>query len=211
MYTGWQHSYSVFCSFLYIAVLGLYRTHRVVVKYAPKPVPLLLSGLLGVYLVSLGFWIVRNHPYQYVYFNYPARQHAEENFELDRVGIALYDIYNELLRIDSRERITISGGVAAINLLMPEERARIVAVQDMRFAPDYRLVHSRGHIDHRRFFPGYQKIYNITVDGFEVAALHKYIIETGHFDPMAHLAVSTVSSSNPENANSVIDGNTDSG
>ena len=138
-------------------------------------------------MATLGLWILQNHPYQYVYFNILARPHAEENFDLDYWGVGMENIVRELLRRDEEAKINVaffnpdtaelSGpetltdrNLQVLSMLTAEEKARIIPTSS---EPDYIVMFSRGHINKRRSIEGYQKIFNITVDGYEIDSLWK--------------------------------------
>ena len=162
---------------------------------------------------TLGMWIINNHPYQYVFFSEFARGFAEENFTLDYWHVSKVDTLHEILRIDDRERITVAmhhGGGHVSLMLEPEKRERII-LTSIRFAPDYIIMGSRIHInDRRRSIRGYERIFQITVDGFAINSLYRYLIQSAHFDNNVYRVILSIdSSNNQELVQNIIDSNMD--
>ena len=181
MYTGWRHSYFIFASFLYIAVTGLDYIYTLCKR--TKISSICFSAVFFGYMISLGWWIAYNHPYQYIFFNEISRgKFADQNFVLDYYGVSTNDILREILKIDSRSQIIIgynNTNNIYLEMLTPEERLRIKRLgheleADPAVKPDYIIRGSRGHIRTREDFNDYEKIYNITVDNCEIISLHKY-------------------------------------
>jgi len=211
MYDAWRHVYFMFAPFLYLAVLGLKFAYtrclsaRLSVK---KKIPTIAFYILFFgYMSTLGFWIVRNHPYQYVYFNEFMRgDRAEHNYPLDYWSVSQADILRELLDRNDDPMIRVEHAPWSPLILRPEERDRLVRVP-FDFAPEYVVRGSSGHW--RSPGQGFELIYNITVDGMEISSLHRYLIEPGHFDLDALSLVADISSNHPEFVEYLFDGNLD--
>ena len=83
LYDGWRHLYFLYPSFLLISVSGLYKMK---VSFFKKKLNIfyILIILLNTPTV---FWMFKNHPYQYVYFNALAGKEFNTNFEMDYWGL----------------------------------------------------------------------------------------------------------------------------
>jgi len=213
MYDAWRHVYFMFAPFLYLAVLDLNFIYTRCVRLSArlsvnKRIPITAFCILFFgYMSTLGFWIVRNHPYQYVYFNEFARgDRIEHNFQLDYWSVSQVDILRELLGRNDNFLIPVEHSIWSPLILRPEERERLVFVP-FGFAPEYVVRGSSGHW--RSPGQGFELIYSITVDGMEISSLHRYIIETAHFDCGAPDLISEISSNHPELVKYLFDGNMD--
>ena len=180
MYEGWRHVYFIFCPFLYLAARGIHQIYSVARKYSSSSklqiASVLFYGFFSAYMIILGSWIVQNHPYQYVYFNRIARPYAEENFTLDYWHVATADIVREMLRLEKRPQIVVGFSsmfaVQSLLILTPEERYRIL-VKDK---PHYHyFIFSSREYNGRINIEGYQKVFNITVDGCEIGSLFRRV------------------------------------
>jgi len=198
MYVGWRHAYGIVPSFLFLAVFGLHWISSYL-SIKRKVMEFGFACIVGISLLHSLAWTVINHPYQYVYFNVIGRQFAEEKFELDYWGVSITDIYFEMLRNDNRSHITVGvvGAHGSFAMLPPEYQARL-STRDRRFAPDYIVMGTRGHISSRGAIDGYEEVFYIMVDGFRISGLHRYLIQPAHFDATAYRLVQSITVSNNE-------------
>ena len=225
MYVGWRHTLFLFASFLYISVLGVHylfqnwdaasrhisKMLNKIIGARMRRIPIAVAYVLMiVYLSTLGWWIARNHPFQYVFFNEFSRGFAEDNFELDYWGVSQMNMLRIILGFDDRERITVAYRPSHWHsaLMLPDaERLRFEATAVL-LGPDYLITTSRGHVATRRApVPGYEKIYAIEVNGMAISTLHRYLIQPWHFDRNALYNAHIVSASVNEGLYYLLDGN----
>jgi hypothetical protein len=154
VYDGWRHLYFVYPAFVFLAVVGLV-TLAGLVRRVRFAVPALLAAC-AVPVVVTGWVMVRDHPYQNVYFNElagPDLQTIKGRYELDYWGLSAREGLEKLLATDPRPVINVVGDTAPIELslmmLPPEQRARVRLTDDYSQA-DYFLSHYRN----QREFPG---------------------------------------------------------
>ncbi len=79
VYNSWRHLFYIYSGFLLLAVWGIQ-------WLLTSPWKWMRVGALVCLLVqagSIGAWMVRNHPYEYVYYNALAGDRPEERFEQD--------------------------------------------------------------------------------------------------------------------------------
>jgi len=96
-----------------------------------------LPALLVVGLLPVGHFMVKNHPFEMVYFNRLAGKNLAQvahKFEMDYWGLSYRRGLEYLLRHDSAEKIKIQvanllPGKLNASILRPEERKRLVFVQ----------------------------------------------------------------------------------
>lgn len=85
LYNGWRHFYFVYAV---IAIFALFGFQALLTLAKKKSFAVYIP--FGLYMASLVLWIGRNHPSEFVYFNYPARSYASQNMDKDywNVGAA---------------------------------------------------------------------------------------------------------------------------
>jgi hypothetical protein len=158
VYDGWRHLYFIYPAFVFLAVVGLATligVARVLARRARFAVPALLAAC-AVPVIATAWVMVRDHPYQNVYFNAlagPDLNTIKHNYELDYWGLSARAGLEKLLARDTRPVVTIIGDTNPIELslmmLPPEQRARVRITNDISRA-DYFLSHYRN----TREFPG---------------------------------------------------------
>ena len=63
-----------------------------------------------VILSNLGYnliWFLKNHPHQYVYFNFITKDYAMKNFDLDWWGVSHKSSIEYILANDEKDKIKI--------------------------------------------------------------------------------------------------------
>jgi hypothetical protein len=139
-------------------------------------------------MVVTAVWLVRNHPYQYVYFNMPVAPYARENFDRDYWGVSGNGNLDYILENDSRENFTISPTHPSTwNMLNEQDQSRALWLEnplswaDFHFQPEMSLNHqySPDYIIpyiHGNIIPditGYQGIHDIESGGIVLSRLYR--------------------------------------
>lgn len=121
MYDSWRHAYFIYPAFLLLAVKGF--TILKELKIRGRSYGSVITTLTFACLLSTGWWMKKNHPYQNVYFNFLAGHHWKDRFDLDYWGLSNRQALEYILDHDSREIIKVQ----ALNpVLMPLEMAKTV-------------------------------------------------------------------------------------
>ena len=193
MYNGWRHAYSIFCPLLFIAVYGLSSACEF---FRQKHIPAIwyriaryiATGSVAVSMIVTTVWLIRNHPYQYVYFNMLAASYAKENFDRDYWGVSGNDSLDYILENDSRENISISPPHPSTwYMLNKQDQSRTLWLEnplswaDFHFQPETTINHqySPDYIVpyiHGNIIPditGYQGIYDIESGGIVLSRLYR--------------------------------------
>ena len=145
LYNGWRQMYFIYPAFVVIATRGLVALWNVSGRrQLLKP---LLVLTVGLSLSYTAYWMVRWHPYQYLYFNVLAGQ-SSKRFDVDYWGVAyrepvlailnqdptkkyaIYDAYSDGPIFDNPKRIhwgywQLPHGINILNLSL-NHRARII-------------------------------------------------------------------------------------
>ena len=145
LYNGWRQMYFIYPAFIVIAVRGLVGLWNICKHH--KILKSLLVLTVTLCLSYTAYWMVRWHPYQYLYFNVLAGQ-SSKRFDVDYWGVAyrepllailnqdpskkysIYDAYNDGPIFDNPKRIhwglwQLPHGINVANL-PATERARMI-------------------------------------------------------------------------------------
>ena len=178
LYDGWRQLYFIYPAIVLLSVGGLQAINNKHVFGVP------LAGLMAM-LISLQIlfnvsWMIRNHPFQHLYFNGLITLLSSQNsFERDYWGVTDVKGLEFILANDARNRLTIrSLGVTstqqAIELLKPEDRKRMTLVP-LNFESDYILTNYRFYDGSKFENPDkvYAVFYEIVVDARPVLTIYR--------------------------------------
>ena len=177
MYDSWRHHFFMYPALILLALTGMQATwklFRVRKPWLPDAVvKVLIIGMLIVEMAGTTIWMVRNHPYQNVYFSpvIGGIRRAEKLFVLDYWGLSYKEGMEYIAATDPRPVIRIAvantPGVLNIDMLPAADRARM-QLQD-RSNADYFLTNFR---DERSPVP-LPLVHAITVNGIRILGIFK--------------------------------------
>lgn len=104
LYNGWRHLYFIYPAFILVSIHGLYslliwaKSRRILQRIIPITV--------AISIIWTGTWMVRNHPYQYLYFNILAKNWVR-NFDVDYWGVAYKRPLEKILKQNPNETVVI--------------------------------------------------------------------------------------------------------
>ncbi len=141
LYDGWRQMYFLYGPFLLLAIIGFVTLSRLLTHHRRFPYGKnILIGLTVVSLLITGTWMVRNHPFENVYFNFLVRN-PNKTFELDYWGLSYRQAWEYLK--DTPGQLVVSvhefPGVENIFFLTPEDRTRITLTEPEN--ADYIMTH----------------------------------------------------------------------
>ena len=84
LHNDWRHFYFIYVFFIYFFCLGI---HIIYYRFGSRSIKNLLSISILISFIIQIFWMIKNHPYQNVYFNSFSKSGAR-NFELDYWGLS---------------------------------------------------------------------------------------------------------------------------
>ena len=172
IYNGWRHCYFAFPCIVYFAVFFIQKVCDSGKKALKTTV---LAFLCGAFLYN-GFWIVKYHPYEYVYFTPWAKNHSNA-FSGDYWGISTRALFEYITENDPERMLKINHvhtPAGSINRgLLPEEESKYLELTyEVLDDVDYYLVCRDDipsvDVDLPR---GFKKVFHINVDGDEIAAV----------------------------------------
>jgi hypothetical protein len=168
IFDEWRHVLFLYPAFLIIALEGLAWATMVLKGIWRK----IVYGILLIQLITTGFWMLKNHPFEYMYFSLPAGW-VDGQFELDYWSLSYRAGLEWIVKNDARERINVHvvarTGKAAADTLPLEEWNRLYFVEQNE--ADYILDNFRGNA-YQRVLPEEKKVHAITVDGMEILAIY---------------------------------------
>lgn len=175
IFDEWRHVYFIYPAFLIIACTGIKYAYESFANIRPAYALHVFLSLGLLHVLCIGFWMMRNHPFQYVYFSVPSR-FIEGNFELDYWGISFKQGLEKVLEIDPAERIPVvvyaSSGTDNTNSLTREQRGRLLVHARGDAHGKYLLDNFRGR-EYKRQFDEKDKVASVRVSGMEILAIYK--------------------------------------
>jgi hypothetical protein len=173
LYDGWRHFYFLYAPIIALAVMGVAeaRSFAFLIWKAGYTVRLAVS-LIALMLVfaPVCFWMIRNHPFQYVYFNSLARPSAFNLFEKDYWGVSEIKGLEYIMRTDARSTIRLvnEGPILQISEMLAEkDRLRIEWVKTPEEA-DYRILTFRTKLSDAVFG---NEVFFVKVDGHRILSV----------------------------------------
>ena len=177
LYDGWRQLYFVYPAFLLLSVCG---AHSIISQklFGAK----VAQWVVIAFAVQITFnmtWMIRNHPYQFLYFNELFSTSDKYKYEYDYWGVTNLKGIQFILSNDSSERITIKplGATAieqSISIINSADRKRLL-FDPMNGSPDYILTNYRGFDGSRLTRPSdtYVVFYELVVGGRPALTIYR--------------------------------------
>ncbi|RCH55823.1 hypothetical protein DJ568_03440 [Mucilaginibacter hurinus] len=173
VYDAWRQVYFVYPAFVMIALAGFVNLYRAINLKAAK---LVLTGVLTVSMAVTAAFMVRNHPFQDMYFSFLPAKSIQKNFEKDYWGLSYYQALQYVLKHDKSKIVSIllvndivSQPVRMNVHMFPEEMPRIaltkVQAEARWFITNYRKRTGPINIS--------KEVYSISVDGVKIISVFK--------------------------------------
>ena len=176
-YDGWRHLYFIYPSFLLTSMLGL---HLIKIIFFKKK-----NNYLHIFSIILiiptAFWMYKNHPFQYVYFNFLAGKNFNEKFEMDYYGVSNKNALEYIIdREDEKVKIynlNTTDLYLSKKILKKEIREKITIVDNASNA-DYitnNYTDWRGKIRPTKFMvpKNFKIMYEIKVDDVTINTIYE--------------------------------------
>jgi len=176
LYDGWRHMYFIYAPFLLIAMTGFAKLLKVMKEGRSGRERYATTFVAAVILFCISctsYQMIKNHPFQNVYFNILAGGYAGQNFELDYWGLSFRQGLEYIFKNDKRSAIKLS-----VNVLPPFlnnaifldrrdiDRLRLARIYDA----DYFITNYRWHPEP---YPLDNEVYSISVDNLKILSIFK--------------------------------------
>lgn len=172
LYDGWRQLYFIYPAFLLLAVRGWVAVSQSISNRARWS--RLLYGATALSLLVTAAQMVRDHPYQNVYFNWLVGPHVMQRFELDYWGLGYQEDLVYIAAHDPRQYINVYSPAPTpayiARLMLPDkDRERLIMV-DAPEKADYVITSYRGH---PQPYPYPNEVYQIRADGRLIHSVFK--------------------------------------
>ena len=104
LYNGWRHFFFIYPLIILILLRGINLINLLFLK--KKIVTLYLFFMI---VIPSSLWMIKNHPYQHVYFNILAGKKYNNYFDLDYWGVSTYNALNYIA--DRNEGVSYVGQI----------------------------------------------------------------------------------------------------
>jgi hypothetical protein len=176
LYDGWRHVYFIYVSFLLIAMTGFAKV-LIIMKNGRTGRELCATAFIAAVIIfgiiTTSYQMIKNHPFQNVYFNILAGRNAGQNFELDYWGLSFRRGLEYIVKNDKRPVIKLTANIPQIcmnNAIFLEKhdisRLQLVSINEA----DYFLTNYRWHPES---YPLNQEVFTIIVDNQKIMSVFK--------------------------------------
>jgi len=181
LYNSWRHMFFIYPAFLVISLKGiisLFEFTKLKFKgHAHKIMNIILIFIILFSLISTTQFMVKNHPYQNVYFNPLAGKDMESvknNFVLDYWGLSYRQALEYILKNDAEKNVTVYAadypGKLNADILTPSDRDRLKYVEK---PDDAKYFLSNYYWGHREKYPHEDEFYSIKIGGAKIMVVYK--------------------------------------
>ena len=175
LYGGWRHLYFIYPCLIYMAIRGSESFSR---KFFSK----YLIVLIAPFLLYTGYWMIKNHPYQFLYFNNLAGNNITNNFDLDYWGTSNKSALTYITTHDKRDKLNIYVSSASpyhFSLLLMDRnnRKRLHFVENINKA-DFLVTnhyYQRGNptVINNKLKKKFELFYEFKVDDIIINSIYK--------------------------------------
>ena len=192
LYDAWRLMFFIYPAFLVFSIKGFLSLFDVIKTKTKGIVHTLANACIVIFLfVSLAgtlHFMVKNHPFQNVYFNALAGRDIHNNFDLDYWGLSYRQGLEYILKNDPENKIKVHAlnrpGEINVDILTPAERDRLeyVDLKDAKYFlsnyrdhthlsdPKYYTGNTRGRKDH---YPYENEFFSIKVNRIKILVVYK--------------------------------------
>jgi hypothetical protein len=181
VYDGWRQFYFIYPALIYIAMRGFVIVWSFcrAMKFPKFAVFILLISSLAV----TTFWMIRNHPYQHIYFNRLAGPAWVTQYEGDYWGLTNTKGLDFIARTDPRAQVSIynigNTSIPQAFLLLPDNTKSRFKVTTSVTEANYAITNFRflNRLDAQNLYDEISSkfpiVYEVQVDGMTVLAVFK--------------------------------------
>ena len=173
-FNSWRHLYYLYPIVIYC---GIYFINNLK-KFNRVNVYKLVIILFFLNFTYTFNWMIVNHPYQYVFFNFISKNYSIKSFDLDYWGVSHKDVLKKILKEDNRSTIKIAAkGFTSLEpniLLLKKEnqlRVRLVDIEKADYIIDNNMKRIRANYKINR--EKYSMFFQIMVNNFPINTVYK--------------------------------------
>ena len=175
LYNGWRHMFFIYPCFIIFALIGI----NFIFKNIKNIKLYYLIQLIVIFsLLNTSYWMMKNHPHQYVYFNRYFSPNADKNFELDFIGASYNQNLKYLIKNEKKDKYYIYNS-SETELWYPlfslTDEDRLKFIETSKENAEYWITNY--HFDKNTydddFFRKYEILNEIIIDGNKINSLLK--------------------------------------
>lgn len=174
IYDGWRHLFFIYPSFLIIALLGIKHLYELLIK-SRKAYRYFFIVVISLSLLNIGTFMLRNHPFQHVYFNLlvpQSKDYIKLHFDQDYWGTSYRKALEFLNTYDNSSTIKLKvanmPGKHNLIFLDPKSKNRFELVKKVTDADYFITNYRRKPINYT-----YEEIYSIEVNNSSILSVFK--------------------------------------
>ncbi len=177
LYNGWRHLYFIYPCLLIFSVRGI---HYLRLSFFSKR-KWVIEIFTIIFLVQISLDMIKNHPFQNVYFNFFAGDEIEKKFEIDYWGLSNKQAFEYILEKEKDTKINIgsAGPISLENskmILNSEDRNRINITENSE--ADYIIdnyINWHGKIKKKKYIipKNFVVDKNIIINGIKISSIYK--------------------------------------
>lgn len=180
LYDGWRHLYFIYPALIYIALIGIETTIKYIktCKYKfHKVLRIILISVTLLQISTVSLFMIKNHPYQNVYFNFLAggMDRAQDNFDLDYWGLSFREGLEYIASNDNDQVIPIyfaGGSLDNVLILDPQIASRFKVINKVDILRA-KYILSNYRWQNYRNLPFEREVYTVKVDGERIMSVFK--------------------------------------
>ena len=174
---GWRHLYFLYPIVIYFSIYCIIFLKE---RFKHKFIIFMIFFLLSMNMTFNFFWMIKNHPNQYLYFNLLNKQYFMKNFDLDWWGISHKTSLDFILKNDDSDKINVyASGFTSLRdtylFLNEEDKSRIILsnIDEADYIIDNKMKRIRPYRSINK--NEYSKYYILKVDDVTVTEVYKKI------------------------------------
>ena len=178
LFNGWRHFYFLNLPIIYFSILGI---HNIINFFNNKKIKNIFLFLLFLNFTNIAIWMIFNHPYQHVYFNYIGKKY-NSNFDLDYWGLSNLNALKYIVNLESSNSSKIkikavgdSRIIYAYKIMNNDlkEKISIMKRDDLTDADYYITNFHNGKKKNYYIKKGFKIVHEFKVDDFAINIIMK--------------------------------------
>ena len=176
LYNGWRHIYFIYPYIIFLAIFGFNFILKTILN---KTLKFAFFFLILINLVTIFNWMIKNNPYQYVYFNMIGKKLDITNFDLDYWGLSYFQNLKSLSQKEKSDKLKIFNSSQtkifySLFSLKSEIRSRFVEVKNINEA-DYVITNYYFDelVNSENFQNNFKEIQSIVIDNIKINSIFK--------------------------------------
>lgn len=175
LYNGWRHVYFIYPFMVYFMIFFIF---FIIEKIDNKKINFIVKLLLFLGLLDVSFWMFKNHPHQYVFFNKITREDVSLNFEMDYIAASYKENLEFLINNEKKDSFNIFNSSKTeiwYSLFSLYDSDRLKIVESNKENADYWITNYwfDDTVYNKSFLDKFEILNEVIVDGNKINTLFK--------------------------------------